>query len=545
MKRVNVIICICLAMLLGIFCTSCSFFKQGNEENNETEKDTEYTFYVYSVDDTFVRNETVIRGEDKYVYFSDNRYTFNGYFTEKDGKGNQITDSTGKVLKDFKAPGSSTAFAIYPYVSALTYTLTFVTNCEEVITPETHTTEEDFSLPEVSKKGYQFVGWSTNPNDWTGLTNVYGGQYRQDTILYAIFRAETYTVIYHKGTGTDYGRIDVAYGEDYTVPYVEETGYNFVGYYTKENGQGQQLTDSEGKSISAWSITENRVVDIYAHYKTAQTYTLTIENNGLVSGINVTYKEWAWKDGQPVDRTVSYRNGEKIAYLSPDVREGYYFDGWYTDYLCRNEYDFTSAEYISDDVVLYAKWVELSSTAPKNILSKATDGSIRLTFGESTSNDMKFFCDFSGTITVNYRVVSFAGEPKTQGAHISILDFDKIVADGESGSVEVTVKKGDILGITGKSIVYGEHPNLVYSFEGFPEIVSQKEVKTPSEFTVVVTKGNHYTLPVYEQSGYIFVGYFSRSDGMGIQLTDEKGNSLSVWNGSNDATVYPYYVKRS
>ena len=105
-------------------------------------------------------------------------------------------------------------------------------------------------------------------------------------------------------------------------------------------------------------------------------------------------------------------------------------------------------------------------------------------------------------------------------------------------------KKGDILGITGTATVAGEEPNLVYSFEGFPEIVSQKEVKTPSEFTIVVTKGNHYTLPVYEQSGYIFVGYFSRSDGMGIQLTDEKGNSLSVWNGSNDATVYPYYVKR-
>ena len=158
---------------------------------------------------------------------------------------------------------------------------------------------------------------------------------------------------------------------------------------------------------------------------------------------------------------------------------------------------------------------------------------------------MKFFCDFSGTITVHYEVLSFAGEKKTNGAHIGILDFNKDVLDGESGSVEVTVKKGDILGITGKPIEYGEEPILKYSFEGFPEIVSQKEVKTPSEFTIVVTKGNHYTLPVYEQSGYIFVGYFSRSDGMGSQLTDEKGNSLSRWNGSNDATVYPYYIKRS
>ena len=65
MKRVSKIICLCLAMLLGIFCTSCSLFKQGNEENNETGKDTEYTFYVYSVDDTFVGQETVVRGEYK------------------------------------------------------------------------------------------------------------------------------------------------------------------------------------------------------------------------------------------------------------------------------------------------------------------------------------------------------------------------------------------------------------------------------------------------------------------------------------------------
>ena len=540
MKRVSKILSICLVVLLGIFFASCSFKK----ENNETEKDTEYTLYVYSLDDTFIRQETVIRGEDKYVYFGgDVRYIFHGYFTEQNGKGNQITDSTGKVLKDFKAPGSSKAFAIYPYVSALTYTLTFVTNCEDVVPSETHTTEEDFMLPEVSKKGYRFVGWSTNPNDWTGLKNVYGGQYVQDTILYAIFSVETYFVTYHTGRDSDYGRLTIAYGENYTVPYVEVTGYNFVGYYTKENGQGQQLTDNDGNSLSPWALTEN-TVDIYAHYKTAQTVTLTIENNGLVTGINVTYKEWAWNNGQPSDKTVFYRNGAKIAYLSPDVREGYYFDGWYQDSGCRNEYDFTSAEYISDDIVLYAKWVELSSVQPKNILSKATDGYIRLKSGVNANNDMKFFCDFSGTITVHYKVEAFAGQKKTHGAHIGILDFDKDVADGESGSVEVTVKKGDILGITGKPIEYGEEPNLVYSFEGFPEILSQKEVKTPSEFTKVVTQGNYYTLPVYEQSGFIFVGYFSRSDGMGIQLTDDKGNSLSRWNGSNDATVYPYYVSR-
>ena len=543
MKRVSKLLCICLAMLMVMFCASCSLFGQG-DGGNETDTGTEYTFYVYSLEGTYIGKETVIRGEEKYVYFSDNRYTFNGYFTEQNGQGNQITDSTGKVLKDFIAPGSSTAFAIYPYVSALTYTLTFVTNCEQNLSPQTHTTAEDFSLPEVSKTGYEFAGWSTNPNDWSGIKEVYGGQYLNDTILYAIFRADKYTVTYHTGRDTAYGRMEITYGENYTVPFTDETGYNFVGYYTKENGQGQQLTDNEGKSLSPWTLTE-KTVDIYANYKTAQTYTLTIENNGLVSDIKVTYKEWAWNNGQPSDKTVVYRNGNKIADLSPDVREGYYFDGWYKDYLCISKYDFTVAEYVSEDVVLYAKWVELSSTAPKNILSKATDGYIRLTFGENTANDMKFFCDFSGTITVNYRVTSFAGESKTEGAHISILNFAATLADGESGSVEVSFQKGDILGITCKPTDYGEEPILKYSFEGFPETVSQKEVKTPSEFTIVVTKGNHYTLPVYEQSGYTFLGYFSRSDGMGMQLTDEKGNSLSVWNSSSDATVYPYYIKRS
>ena len=542
MKRVSKIICVCLATLLGMFCASCSFQKQGNEKNDET--DTEYTFYVYSLDDTFIRQETVKRGEDAYVYFADNRYVFNGFFTEKNGQGNQITDSTGKVLKDFKAPGSSNKFPIYPYVSTISYTLTFVTNCEEVLPPQTHTADEDFSLPEVSKNGYQFIGWSTNPDDWTGIKNVFGGLYSQDTTLYAIYRVETYTVTYHKGRGTDYGILHISYGENYTVPYVEELGYNFVGYFTKQNGQGTKLTDSEGNSISPWSIAES-TVDIYSYYKRADTFTVTIENNGLLTGVNVTYKEWAWQDGQPSDRTVFYKDGSKIADLSPDVREGYYFDGWCQDYLCINKFDFTSAEYISKDIVLYAKWVPLSSTQPKNILSKATEGYITLKSGVNANNDMKFFCDFSGTITVHYEVLSFAGEQKTQGAHIGIMDFDKDVADGESGSVEVTVTKGGILGITGTPIKYGEQPRLKYWFEGFPETVSQKEVKTPSEFTVEVTKGNHYTLPVFEKSGFVFVGYFSRSDGSGIQLTDGNGNSLAVWNSSYDATVYPYYINKS
>ncbi len=55
---------------------------------------------------------------------------------------------------------------------------------------------------------------------------------------------------------------------------------------------------------------------------------------------------------------VGYYEGESLsAYAIPDPeRDGYEFGGWYTDYECETEADFTAE--ICDYMTLYAKWIE-------------------------------------------------------------------------------------------------------------------------------------------------------------------------------------------
>ena len=53
------------------------------------------------------------------------------------------------------------------------------------------------------------------------------------------------------------------------------------------------------------------------------------------------------------------RYGDKIALPEPPSREGYTFDGWYTDEALTTAWNF-SEDIVSGDVELYAKWLPAS-----------------------------------------------------------------------------------------------------------------------------------------------------------------------------------------
>lgn len=59
--------------------------------------------------------------------------------------------------------------------------------------------------------------------------------------------------------------VTVTYGEEFTLPFQANEGYTFKGYYTEANGEGTQLTDSTGASITAWTITSD--TKVYAYYE--------------------------------------------------------------------------------------------------------------------------------------------------------------------------------------------------------------------------------------------------------------------------------------
>ncbi len=75
-----------------------------------------------------------------------------------------------------------------------------------------------------------------------------------------------------------------------------------------------------------------------------QTYTVTFDYN---------------YEGSVADY-VTVNSGEAVAQPADPERDGYSFDGWYTDSATTAAYDFSSA--VTADLTLYAKWLDASAT---------------------------------------------------------------------------------------------------------------------------------------------------------------------------------------
>ena len=86
------------------------------------------------------------------------------------------------------------------------------------------------------------------------------------------------------------------------------------------------------------------------------------------------------------------------------------------------------------------------------------------------------------------------------------------VSSGNSIDVSISIKESELVSTTTLS-------NLVVDYN--------------SDFYITITN----TIP----EGKKFVGYFTKEDGQGIQLTDEFGYSLDVWSLVEDICVYPYF----
>ena len=159
-------------------------------------------------------------------------------------------------------------------------------------------------LPNVSKEGYNFIGWYTEINGGSEVTSNTIG--REDIRLYARWEAKEYTLTYNNNGGSGCtsktGRYDSAWGNLCTAT---RSGYTFNGWYTQISG-GSEVTSS---TIVKGNIT------VYARW-TPKTYTVTFDCNG-----------GSKPSGTLGTQTVTY--GQSYT-LPSDVctRSGYTQNGW-------------------------------------------------------------------------------------------------------------------------------------------------------------------------------------------------------------------------
>lgn len=161
---------------------------------------------------------------------------------------------------------------------------------------------EMITIFEPSKKGYTFVGWTTEeiiiP---TKQISIQAGS-TGDKLFVAHFEANEYLIIYDVNSGNELAedKVTIVYGEEYKLSIPTRDGYVFKGWYN-----GQNIVND-----GVWSVDYN--VTLKAKWE-IETYNVTYVLNG---GVN--------NNANPLTYNYEYKD---IEIINP-IKTGYTFAGW-------------------------------------------------------------------------------------------------------------------------------------------------------------------------------------------------------------------------
>lgn len=231
------------------------------------------------------------------------------------------------------------------------YTISFYDGDELVDTIETYGNEE-ISMPAAPKKeGFTFKGWFSDKGIWKDeLTkDTFVGQVlTEDVNVYAYYLenetpvASEYTITFYiDGEAVD--SIETSGNERLTLPAApEKDDHTFEGWFFDNGTWQERLT---ANTYEETPLTED--VSVYAYYK----------------------KIGGSEPEQPQEYTVIFEvdHGTPIAPIttsridrSPETtKDGYEFEGWYTDKTFSNKISFPYE--VTEDLTLYAKWTQSGS----------------------------------------------------------------------------------------------------------------------------------------------------------------------------------------
>ena len=151
----------------------------------------------------------------------------------------------------------------------------------------------------------------------------------------AIGTPVVYTITFNSNGGTSVESQNVNAGEKLTEPTLAPTreGFTFDGWYE----------DSTFSKKFDFNTPITNSMTLYAKW-TENKYTITFDTKGGNTIAPVTVKE-----------------GEKVSEPTPaPTKEGFTFDGWYTDDTYTTKYNFENA--VTKNITLYAKWNEVVVT---------------------------------------------------------------------------------------------------------------------------------------------------------------------------------------
>ena len=288
-----------------------------------------YTVSFETFGGTTIKSQSVASGE-KAVRPADpekSGYTFGGWYTDMDCT----------VAYDFSNAVNSafTLYAKWIIVVPDTYTVEFVTDGGTEIEAQTVVKDSKATKPaDPEKNGYTFGGWYTD----TAYSSEYDFEtpVTNDITLYAKWTPDVYDVTFITDGGSDVEAQRIEHGEMAVKPEDPvKDGYNFLGWYTEDTFENYYDFTS--------AVTANTV--LYAKWEEiiVTSYVVTFETYGGTTLLGTPIKP----------QTVAA--GEQMSRPADPVKEGYDFEGWYTDDTFTVKFDFKAP--VNSDITVYANYI--------------------------------------------------------------------------------------------------------------------------------------------------------------------------------------------
>lgn len=189
-----------------------------------------------------------------------------------------------------------------------------------------------------TRTGYTFIGWGTSANA-TAVTYSAGGKYGADSdvTLYAVWKANSHTIIYDANGGTNTPEEDnFLSSDDFSLSDEIPTreGYNFLGWSLSEDTESAIYMPGD-----SWEEISEESYTLYAVW--IKVHTVTFDGNGgLVNGYESV--------------VMSATNGTDITVFPAAIRNYYEFLGWNDEEDGRGIY--YDALTVTSDLTLYAIW---------------------------------------------------------------------------------------------------------------------------------------------------------------------------------------------
>ena len=301
--------------------------------------------------------------ESKLLYYSETYgelptptregYTFNGWYTSVTG-GSKVTTIITM---------GNTNTIIYAQWSPISYTIKFDGNGATSGSMSNQTfiygTPLALRTNAYTNGDSKFVGWSTTPDGEVKYLNgasILNLTSTSETItLYAIWTDSFYTARVYEMTTN--GTYPSGY-KTLTIPAISGnvnlTEDALKSLYVVENGvELDKITDFDGNVITSIEVAEDNSTVVKFYYKRLE-HTLTINANG---GVISNASDWNISSDNKV-ATKSFYYKEVYFTLPTPTRDGYTFDGWYTE-IDGGSLVTSSDAMETSDITIYAKWIKI------------------------------------------------------------------------------------------------------------------------------------------------------------------------------------------